>query len=146
MDNVIRKRGRKPSGVVSRVYYRRVPEEKYGEVHLAVEGVLLGSAANDKVGDPHRGLIGHKVNLDGKVGVICEYKGGSGPVGGEWEKSPREKEMELELDRLVGENAMLKAENERLIAGGVGVDVKMRGELERCKAKVKEYERMYNGS
>ena len=122
MDKVIRKRGRKPSGVVSRVYYRRVPEEKYGEVHLAVEGVLLGSAANDKVG------VGREKGVDaGEFNEMARVIR---------EKSGRVEELELE-------NARLREENERLIAGGVGVDVKMRGELERCKAKVKEYERMY---
>lgn len=115
MNEVVRKRGRKPSGVVSRVYYRRVPEEKYWEVHLAVEGVLLGSAANDK--------------------------GGVGESFGEMARAIREKSGRVEELEL--ENARLREENERLIAGGVGVDVKMKGELERCKAKVKEYERMY---
>lgn len=123
-------------------YFRRVEPSMVS----VLDGVLFGTTANDK------------------VGVGEEEKGGA-EVFNEMarvvrEKSNRVEELELEVKRLNddllvidagradlrAENAFLRAENERLIAGGVGVDVKMRGELERCKAKVKEYERMYNGS
>lgn len=118
-------------------YFRRIPDDEV--LVRELDGVVcryLGSAAKVDSGrfEGHGGAGGGS-----GIGEVVEgLKSNAGGVSG-----AAEEELRKEVGRLELENAMLKEENERLIAGGVGVDVKMKAELERCKAKVKEYERMY---
>ncbi len=110
-------------------YYRRVEPSMVS----VLDGVLFGSAAN---GDSGRFEGGEEAGGGSGTGGVAEgLKSNAEGVSGAAEEGLRK-----EVERLELENAMLKAENERLIAAGVGVDAKLEEEVKVLRKKVKDLE------